>query len=121
MWKKICNIIGKCIIAGFILAILFGGILMIVDICKCISKNHDNELYFNKKGIIVKVGKEEGWTNDKFHTATQLHTILIMDIKDSTSFIEWRTTTEKYYNYKVGDTVHFDHIRRDRWFKITRH
>ena len=120
MWKKIGSILTKIIAGSLMLLVLGLGIFMISDIFRSCTKDHSSELYLNKKGIIVKMGQEEG-TYGKFHQPTVYHTLLIMDMKDSTAFLEWITTHEKYYNYRVGDTVHFDRIRKDRWFKILKH
>lgn len=113
--EKFKDIIGKIVCICLFILMISG----MVYTCTY-QKDYTNELYFNKKGIIVKMGSEEGYTNDKFHNATQNHTLLIMDLKDTTSFLEWRTSAEDYYNYNVGDTVHFKHIRKERWFKINK-
>lgn len=83
-------------------------------------KNKDDQFYFNKKGIIIGIGKDEGYSRDKFHTPTIFHTLLIQDIKDTTLFCEWETTREKYYNYHIDDTVKFDFIKKERWFTINK-
>jgi len=110
----------KKIIANIVMFSMVGAIFCGIYAILFIHKDYTNELYFNKKGIIVKMGEEEGFTNDKFHNPTQHHTLLIIDLKDTTAFLEWRTSAEKYYNYNIGDTVHFEHIRKERWFKINK-
>lgn len=83
-------------------------------------KNKDSLFYFNKKGVIVQMGDEKGHTHDKFHRPTIFHSLLIRDLKDTTLFIEWSTSKEKYYNYQIGDTVKFDYIKKEHWFYIKR-
>ncbi len=82
------------------------------------ENRHLDELYFKKYCIVVKVGQESGLSDNRFHTPTVSHTILVRDLNDSTLFMEWKTTKEKYYNYNIGDTIFFDYIRKDSWFKI---
>lgn len=78
----------------------------------------DDRFFLAEKGIIVSMGSEDGLTEDKFHNPTLFHTLLIRSARDTTLFVEWSVSKEKYYNYHVGDSVKFDYIRRDHWFKI---
>ena len=78
----------------------------------------DDRFFLAEKGIIVSMGSEDGLTEDKFHNPTLFHTLLIRSVRDTTLFVEWSVSKEKYYNYHVRDTVKFDYIRRDHWFHI---
>ena len=55
--------------------------------------------------VVVKVGNEDGFTFDKFHTPTQYHTLLLRDTKDSTKFCELSISPERYYNTHINDTI----------------
>jgi len=93
---------------------------------------HDNELLFNYKCIIVKTNAEESLTKDKFHKPTICRTWLIQSVIDTTSFAElgtcghwgqgensyWNISNSEFYNKKIGDTLFFKYIRKDRFFKI---
>lgn len=96
--------------------------ITIISLCVGIliyEQVHKSDLrYQNKTAVIVSMGQEDGTTKDKFHKPTIFHTLLIRDVQDTTLFAEWNTTQEKYYNYQVGDTVHFDYISKNRWFHI---
>lgn len=100
------------------------GIFVIVALCVIfylIIENREpktDKHYINLKGKIVSMGEESGKTRDKFHTPTQFHTLLIQNSEDTTLYMEWETTSEKYYNYYIGDTVNFDYISKSRWFHI---
>jgi hypothetical protein len=80
----------------------------------------DERYYINQSGVIVSMGSEDGETNDKFHRPTVFHTILIQHAQDSTLFVEWSVSKEKYYNYHVGDSVKFDYIQKAHWFHINK-
>ena len=88
---------------------------------------HHHELYFNAHGIIVEMnGNTEAFVG-KFHKPQNCKTVLIQDAVDTTLFVELSTCnyqyivdTEWFYNHKVGDSVRFDYIRKDRYFRIQR-
>lgn len=98
-------------------------ILVIFGFCGC--KDHADELYFNRKGVIVEMnGKDETFTQDKFHEPVTCGLVLIQDVIDTTMFMELSgcnshmISTEWYYNHEIGDSVHFDYIRKNRYFHI---
>lgn len=103
----------------FVLVIAALFIIVITEVCSCGDK-HKDELLFNKKYVIVTMGQEEGVTG-KLHTPTIWKIVLTRDVEDTTLFMQHRFyTDEVYYNHKVGDTLKFKYIRKDRIFRITR-
>lgn len=93
-------------------------------------KDHTNEFYFNRKGVIVAMnGNDETFTQDKFKTPVTCALVLIRDAADTTMFMQLSSCytrssykrlidSEWYYNHEIGDSVHFDYIRKDRYFHI---
>ena len=84
------------------------------------SDNHENLSNTHYVNEDFKVASK--WMDgrsDKFILIQRL-------VEDTTMYAEWETSScgcgdrndKKWWNYKLGDTVHFDHIRKDRFFKI---
>lgn len=103
------------IMAFIIMFITFGCITTYKDHLKVEA----NKLH-NQKYVVVKIGSEEGFTNDKFHTPKEYYKLLARSIRDTNMFIEWEVDKVKYYNTNIDDTLRFDFIRKDREFRITR-
>lgn len=102
--------------------ILLALILLSFSFASCETKKEQNEkkLYRNQKYVVVTVGADQGATHDKFHTPREYKLLLARSVRDTTAFIEWQVTTEKFYNTHIGDTLRFDVIRKEREFHITR-
>ena len=44
---------------------------------------------------------------------------LIQSVKDTCLYTRWDVTDDSaWFNSSIGDTLHFDYIRKDRFFKI---
>ena|ERR1700741_236821 len=51
--------------------------------------------------------------------------VLIQSLRDTSMFMEFSQThyepsltDAEYYNWKIGDTIHFDFIKKERFFKM---
>jgi len=86
-------------------------------------------IYENIDAIIVSINANtEGFSQDKFHTPMLCNKVLFKKI-DEPLYVS-HTTCNNYsgddillndqwiYNHRVGDTVHFDAIKKHRFFKI---
>lgn len=100
-------------------------ILLFLFTISCKEKNHD-ELYFNEKFKIVKTNESSAITNDKFHEPIFVKKWLIQRLSDTTMYAElsnyddyyFKITNTLWYNKNIGDTLYFEYIRKDRFFKI---
>ena len=80
---------------------------------KKVKDNNYSDVY----GVVVGIRSSEELKNE-YNEPAEYYKILIRDISDTTLYVEWSTTREKYHNYKIGDTVHFDLINKSRYFRI---
>jgi hypothetical protein len=93
------------------------GIIAIFASCEGRSKPDSNIHYINMDCVIVeKISSVESGR----HTSKAF---LIRSVKDTTLYSEYldlyRYTMPDsvYYSNEVGDTLHFDYIRKNRFFK----
>ena len=92
------------------------GIIAIFASCEGRSKPDSNIHYINMDCVIVeKIPSVESGRHSK--------AFLIRSVKDTTLYSEYldlyRYTMPDsvYYSNEVGDTLHFDYIRKNRFFK----
>jgi hypothetical protein len=110
-------------------------ILIVVLLNFSCGRKNEEALYFNYKCILLKTGSEDSFTNDKFHKAVNCKIWLIRSVADTTLVAElnscghdctncldrerrFQINSEMYYNKKVGDTLFFNYIGKDRFFKL---
>lgn len=94
------------------------GIITIFASCENEVKPNANIHYINMDCVIVEkipsVGSFGRHTSKAF---------LIRGVKDTTLYSEYVGVRQYimpdsvYYNHEVGDTLHFDYIRKNRFFK----
>ena len=93
------------------------GIISIFASCEGRSKPDSNMHYINMNCIIVEKISSVGsgrLTSKAF---------LIRGVKDTTLYSEYVSLRQYvmqdsvYYKHEVGDTLHFDYIRKNRFFK----
>ena len=96
---------------------LMVGLITVFTSCESKSKPDSNIHYINMDCIIVeKISSVESGR----HTSKAF---LIRSVKDTTLYSEYldlyRYTMPDsvYYSNEVGDTLHFDYIRKNRFFK----
>ena len=101
-------------------------LLSIVLITLSCNENK-NSLLKNESCIIVGTNEADGIAQDKFHKPVVIKKWLIRRITDTTQYAElssydygFQITTEMWYSKNIGDTLHFHHIRKDRFFTIKR-
>jgi hypothetical protein len=118
--------------------IVFSALIVILLLTGCSTapdKGNENIFYHNRNGTIVSMdgnyntltkttNDDDGYTKPK---PTTCKLALIQDKTDTTLFLELSTCEddkpalvdkEWYYNHRIGDPVHFDYIRKDRYFTI---
>jgi len=90
------------------------------------------EFYYDIDCVIVAMnGDSQGITQDKFRQPERCQEYLFYypekDVYTQMSSCDgydmrkiYIQTNEFYYNHDVGSKVHFDYIKRDRFFKITK-
>ena len=91
---------------------------------------NEKELYRNETCIIVGSNEAaQDFSHDKFHRPIVLKVWLIQRVTDTTQFTEltsswddnhFYVTKELWYSKGIGDTLHFDYIRKDRFFTINK-
>jgi hypothetical protein len=95
-------------------------------------KLNDRELFRNEKFVIVNMESSGTLTQDKFHSPVLVKMWLIQRVADTTQFAElvsyshnrsngFLITNELWYNKRVGDTLFFKYICKDRFFTIYKH
>lgn len=85
-----------------------------------------NIIYKNIDVVIVSKGaNSEEVKNGKFIAVEYVKTMLVRMIKDTTLYAELSSrssyipiTNSLWYSSKEGDTLHYDKIRKDRFFKL---
>lgn len=88
------------------------------------GKKHHNELFYDYDCKVVLMNGEGIIPMGKFHTLTPVKTVLFQSIADTTLFCEMYSNQDRmvnnewFYNHRVGDTAHFEYIRKSRFFTI---
>ena len=94
------------------------GIIAIFASCEDRSKPDSNIHYINMDCVIVEKIPSVGSFGKRTSKA-----FLIRGLKDTTLYSEYvdlyryDMSDSLYYSSKVGDTLHFDYIRKNRFFK----
>ena len=94
------------------------GIISIFASCEGRSKPDSNIHYINMNCVIVEKIPSVGSFGKRTSKA-----FLIRGLKDTTLYSEYvdlyryDMTDSLYYSSKVGDTLHFDYIKKSRFFK----
>ena len=94
------------------------GIIAIFASCEGRSKPDSNIHYINMDCVIVEKIPSVGSFGKRTSKA-----FLIRGLKDTTLYSEYvdlyryDMTDSLYYSSKVGDTLHFDYIKKSRFFK----
>jgi len=82
------------------------------------QERHDDELFYNLKCKVVSIQEPTNWRSGKFSGTERMW--LMQSLSDTTLYAKWNSMNDStYYSTIVGDTVHFDYIRKDRFFHIT--
>ena len=101
----------------FIIALSIG-IIAIFASCEGRSKPDSNIHYINMDCVIVEKIPSVGSFGKRTSKA-----FLIRGLEDTTLYSEYvdlyryTMSDSLYYSSKVGDTLHFDYIRKNRFFK----
>jgi hypothetical protein len=117
--------IGWLLVKVSIIALVIG-----LAVYKYREHREENRLsiYTNIDAIIVSINDNtQGFSQDKFHTPMLCNKVLFKKI-DAPLYVSL-TTCNNYsttivlddrwvYNHRVGDTVHFDAIKKHRFFNI---
>jgi hypothetical protein len=82
--------------------------------------------YINEHFIIRQSNESQGTTPDKFHKPMSVGIWLIESVEHPGNFTHMNTynygplqiSNSMWYSHGIGDTLHFDYIRKDRFFKI---
>jgi len=126
MKEKITKIVGAITEFWYVSKEIIGVIGMVLMIiilfavgCQQSIREQKATLYYNEKVIIVGSSASCG--------VTDIKTWLIQRVTDTTQFAElssvlcnedYHITLEQWYNKNIGDTLYFDYIRKNRFFKI---
>jgi hypothetical protein len=118
--------------------IIWGSVLLLYGyiIYRKEYTDHTNQIYQNVSATIID---NDGYLHDfddKFHKTEPVKFLLIRLINDTTKYTELSSRNwfplhnnkyiqnfnwlKFYYNHKIGDTLYFDYIRKDRFFDVTR-
>lgn len=101
----------------FLVALIAFGTPLILLITSC-QKNHNSELFYNLKCKVVSIQEPANWRSGKFSGTERMW--LMQSLSDTTLYAKWNSMNDStYYSTIVGDTVHFDYIKKDRFFHIT--
>ncbi len=96
---------------------LMVGVITIFASCESKVKPDTNNHYINMNCVIVEKIPVVGCFDKRTSKA-----FLIRDTKDTTLYSEYidlyryTMSDSMYYNHEVGDTLHFDFIRKERFF-----
>lgn len=96
-------------VVSYKFSILLIGILSLSSCCSDDNwKPNPNEFFIKEKCVVV-----EKWISGRHSD----HWLLIRSTTDTTLYTEWNSSDETYWNNEPGDTVYFDYLRKDRFFK----
>lgn len=117
------------VLLGMIFTFAFFTVIMLMypSISSRLKAIPDPKIHYINLNCVVIQGGLNSRTIKTGKTATVIenyHFLLIKSLQDTTLYCEYeglnhRTMKrEKYYSYKIGDTLHFDFIKKDKFFKI---
>ena len=99
--------------------------------CGSGSRLSEETHVFNVNMKIVAINHESSLSDNKFHTPQLCNTILFVTLTEPKLYREINTCNERsiqtgdfhiesewFYNHRIGDTVHFDHLLKSRFFTI---
>lgn len=99
--------------------------ISIMTLIGCGSNINEEEFYIKEKFILVSNNTSEGMSNGKFSHPIYVKQWLIRSIskpimyRELSSYGEYFTISNKmWYKYKPGDTLYFEYLRKDKFFKI---
>jgi len=82
-------------------------------------KKNKNSLYYDLNCKIVSIQGTTPWTSGKFNGISKQW--LLQSLRDTNKYCEYTPYSDSlFYNKKLYDTVHFDYIRKERFFTINR-
>jgi hypothetical protein len=91
--------------------------------CGNSDRRIDDGLYRDLDVVILDMGGNSPRPSKHSHDGKYFY---VMSVKDTALRSEFSRANfhlmsdSFYYNHKVGDTLHFDFIRKSRFFKVTR-
>lgn len=124
------QILSGCAMLFVMLSVITVICIMVVKYCNR-NKLNEHKFVYNINMRIVKINSDCSLTDDKFHNPQLCNTILFETIKGEKLYREINTCnlnlssdihidTKWLYNHRVGDTVHFDYLKKSEFFKIIR-
>jgi hypothetical protein len=107
-----------------ILVLLVGAITTFIVLNTSSDKlEEDSKFYYNLHATIVSMNGSDIMEVGKYSTPTNVKIALIKGengmYAELSSKEMWKIVTDKWwYNHKVGDSIFFEYIRKDRFFTI---
>ncbi len=101
--------------------------LAIALMASCGEGGRSESMHYDLKCRLVSTNEDQGFSHDKYRRPVACRLWLVQSLEDTTMFAEIKDcegymdidiTDELWYNKKIGDTLHYDRIRRDRFFKL---
>lgn len=97
--------------------------------CSSNARN-ENEFYYNLDCTIVSINDNDVAPTGKFKKPTTCNVVLIRSCQDTTLYAKLSScnaynmhlidlSDKNLYNKTVGSKMHFDYIKKDKFFKIT--
>lgn len=119
------------------IALLLALITVIFTSCDRLDEPGTSDwYYYDVKAVVVQVGTDIAPDHTKYHRPTEYHILLCRMItckdiipeangakstlNDTTLYTEHKATPSRYYSTQVGDTLTWEYINKNRWFKIKR-
>lgn len=94
-------------------------IVAVISIFYLPGKDHSNEFYRNLKCKIVAVQDPVDWQHGKFRGIDKEW--LIQSATDTTLYARYEVYNDSmFFNHKINDTISFDYILKNRFFKIVK-
>jgi hypothetical protein len=106
-------------------------ILLAVSVLFYSCNRHKDQLRYNINLKIAKINYQTELSKDKFEKLQGCNVILFETLSEPKLYREINTCEEGIlhhihidpkwiYNHRVGDTIHFDYLLKDKFFQITR-
>ena len=77
---------------------------------------HDR-VYYDRDFRIASCQGSTAWRNGKFSGVDKRW--LLQDLRDTSLYAEWPVESDQaFFTFGAGDTVHFDYIRKNRFFRV---
>lgn len=106
----------KLIINGIFAFLIF----ILLNGCDSEPEITTENFYIKCNTRVVSMGGDEDVTGGKYPRPRTAYRVLLQNMQDTTMFMTYEISAERFYNTKMDDLFFWDYINKRRFFKINK-